>query len=202
MAATAQLVIFDMDGTLTRPCLDFARIREDIGVDEPILEAMAKMPPAGRSRAEGILERYEAEAAQKSELQPGAAETVSAIRANGIPVVLMTRNSRRSVETLMARHGLTFDLVRTREDGEVKPSPAPILAVCRRFEADPRRTWTIGDFHYDIICGTAAGAVTVLLLDPAAARPDWAEEADHVIHDLGELLSLLGIDGRDSGRPR
>ena len=201
MTASPRLVIFDMDGTLTQPCLEFARIREEIGVDEPILEAMAKMLPAARSRAVAILERHEALAAEHSELQPGAAETVAAIRASGIPAVLMTRNSRRSVEALIARHDLTFDLVRTREDGEVKPSPAPILSICRRFETEPSRTWTIGDFHYDILCGAAAGAVTVLLLDPTAARPVWAKEADYVIHALRELPPLLGIEDAPLGRP-
>ena len=40
MASKPRAAIFDMDGTLTRPCLDFSRIREEIGVSRPILEAM------------------------------------------------------------------------------------------------------------------------------------------------------------------
>ena len=198
MPADPQAVIFDMDGTLTRPALDFDRIRTEIGVDEPILEAIARLSPADRVRAETILERHEAVAAAGSELQPGAAEVVAAIQAGGLPVVLMTRNSRRSVEALMERHDLTFDMVRTREDGPSKPSPEPILAICRVLDVDPQSAWTIGDYHYDILCGAAAGAVTVLLLDAAAERPKWADEADHVIHELSQLLPLLGIHGEQS----
>ncbi len=83
MASRPRVVIFDMDGTLTRPCLDFDRIREEIGVSEPILEAMQSMSQADLARSEAILERHEALAAANSELQPGAAEVVAAIRSDG-----------------------------------------------------------------------------------------------------------------------
>ena len=44
-------VIFDMDGTLTKPCLDFDAIRAEMGLSgEPILEAMARMTPDERAR--------------------------------------------------------------------------------------------------------------------------------------------------------
>jgi len=195
MASKRRVVVFDMDGTLTRSYLDFDRMREEIGVlaREPILEAMEKMPPPERARAIAILKRYETEAAANSELQPGAAEVIAAVRTNGMPVVLMTRNTRKSVEVLQARHGIAFDMVLTREDGAIKPSPEPIFRICRALEAEPSRAWTIGDYHYDIICGAAAGATTVLLLDTKAERPVWADQADHVISELRELLPLLGI---------
>lgn len=196
MASRPRVVIFDMDGTLTRPCLDFDRIREEIGVSEPILEAMQSMSPADLARSQAILERHEAVAAANSELQPGAAEVVAAIRSDGAVAVLMTRNSRRSVDVLQARHGLAFDLIWTREDGPMKPSPEPVFAICRTLGADPRRTWTVGDYHYDIICGAAAGTTTVLLVDPRAERPAWAGEADHVIEALGELPALLRLEER------
>ncbi len=194
MASRPRVVIFDMDGTLTRPYLDFDRIREEIGVREPILEAMEKMSPGDRSRAESILQGHEAEAAANCELQPSAVEVVAAIRGAGMAAVLMTRNSGRSVAVFQARHGITFDAIRTREDGAMKPSPAPVLAICRALGVEPDQAWTIGDYHYDIICGAAAGATTVLLSDGEAEPPAWADEADHVIGSLGELLTLLGVD--------
>ena len=79
------VAIFDMDGTLTKPQLDFDRIRQEIGLDGvPILEAMEAMSPEERARTEAILHRHEAEAAATSELQLGAARVVSAIRDAGI----------------------------------------------------------------------------------------------------------------------
>lgn len=191
MTADRQAVIFDMDGTLLRPMLDFDAIKREIGIDGLILETIQAMPAAERARAEAILHRHEAEAAARSELQPGAAEVVTTLRQRGLPVALMTRNSRRSVEVFHQRHGLSFDLVWTRESGAMKPSPEPVRAICRALCVQTSATWTVGDFHFDILCGAAAGAVTVLLLDPDAERPAWADEADHVIHQLGELLELI-----------
>ncbi len=56
----AGAIIFDLDGTLTVPVLDFGAIREELGLtDEPILEAMARMDAADRARAEAVLDRHE-----------------------------------------------------------------------------------------------------------------------------------------------
>ena len=190
-----RLVIFDMDGTLLLPKLDFDLIRREIGLDGgPILEAMRGMRPAARARTEAILRRHEDRAASSSVLQPGAAEVVAAVRQAGIPAVLMTRNSLRSVRAFSERHGIEFDMFRTRDDGPMKPSPEPVIEVCRRLRVDPRDAWVVGDFHFDIICGAAAGSTTVLLLDTARERPDWADEADIVIHRLPELLPHLGLE--------
>ncbi|MFQ5411472.1 MAG: HAD family hydrolase, partial [Phycisphaerae bacterium] len=77
-----------MDGTLTQSNLDFDLIRREIGLAEgPILESMYEMTPGDRARTEAILARHEAEGAAASELQPGAAEVVAAVRAAGIPAV-------------------------------------------------------------------------------------------------------------------
>ena len=46
-------VIFDLDGTITKPYLDFDAVRAEIGVEGPVLEAMAGMDPASRRVAAG-----------------------------------------------------------------------------------------------------------------------------------------------------
>jgi FMN phosphatase YigB (HAD superfamily) len=50
----------------------------------------------------------------------------------------------------------------------------------------------VGDFHYDIEAGRAAGARTVWLHhgEPAVA---WRPAADHAVTDLAELAALLGV---------
>jgi HAD superfamily hydrolase (TIGR01549 family) len=194
MITTARAVIFDMDGTLTRQNLDFALIRGEMGLGgESVLEAIERMGAADQARALAILERHEAEAAATCELHAGAGEVVDAVRASGLAAVLMTRNSRKSVDVFQTRHDLRFDLVWTREDGPMKPSPEPILLICRKLTVRPAEAWVVGDFHYDILCGAAAGAKTVLFVEPGAEPPPWAEAADYVIHDLRQLLKHLDI---------
>ncbi len=194
MSERTRAIIFDMDGTLTRQNLDFDLIKKEIGLGAvPILEAMREMAPEDLARTEAILHRHEAIAADTSELQPFASEVVNTFRAAGIRVALMTRNSRRSVEVVQSRHGLAFDLIRAREDGPTKPSPEPILDICRKLSVEPADTWSVGDYHYDIICGVRAKTKTVLFVADGCDWPPWAGEADHVIGDLRDLLGLLGV---------
>ena len=185
-------VIFDLDGTLTRRYLDFDAIRRELSLPPgPILEALAAMPEAARVAGYDVLMRHEREAAERSELQDGAAETVAELRRRGLPVGILTRNARCWTELILARHGVVVDAVRTREDGAIKPSGEGVLALCARLDAAPSESWMIGDYLFDIQAGRAAGARTVLLVVDAPT-PDYAGQADCVIRRLPELLPLIG----------
>lgn len=186
-------VIFDLDGTLTRPCLDFDAIRAEIGIASgPILEALSRMAPGERQSAEAILIRHEWDAARKAELYDGAVEVVAACRGRGHPVAVLTRNSRMIVNHILETHGFTFDAVRTREDGAIKPSAEPVLSICREVAADPRESWMVGDYLFDIMSGKAAGTRTVLMIGDGSA-PEFAPQADYIIRNLHELPET--IDG-------
>jgi len=185
-------IIFDFDGTLTRPYLDFDAIRAEIGVEGLLLEAMAEMDMAARQRAEEILLRHEREAAENATLQEGAAEVLAACRARGYPVGIVTRNAKPSVDLVLRNYALQVDAVRTRDDGAIKPSPQPVLSICEEFNADPRQSWMVGDYLLDIVTGRAAGCHTVLIVSDGK-RPDFAAQADHVIKRLPELLDLLAL---------
>lgn len=183
--------IFDLDGTLTRPYLDFDAIRAEIGIASgPILEAMESMSAAERRLAEAIVERHEWEAARNSELYDGAREILIECHERGIPTAILTRNARSIVEFILRKHDLRVDAIRTREDGAIKPSPEPVFSICRELSADPRESWMVGDFLFDILSGTSAGARTVLMIGDGEI-PDYAPQADFVIRRLGELRDLI-----------
>ena len=183
-------IIFDLDGTLTKPYLNFDVIRAEIGVEGPILEALPDLDDATRQRAEEILLQHEQEAAENAELYEGAVEVVAACRAQGHPVAILTRNSRRSVEFVLGAHGIVVDAARTREDGAVKPSAEPVLSICAELCADPQQSWMVGDYLFDIMSGQSAGTHTVLMIGDKP-RPKFADCADHIIRQLPELLPLI-----------
>src|SRR6476661_375146 len=89
-------ILFDMDGTLTEPMLDFPRIKAEMGIGtRPILEALSEMPPEMRFAAEAVLLRHEDHAAENSTLNPGCREVLQLVKELSIATALITRNSRR-----------------------------------------------------------------------------------------------------------
>jgi HAD superfamily hydrolase (TIGR01509 family) len=183
-------VLFDMDGTLTEPMLDFPRIKAEMGIgDRPILEALAEMSGPDRAAAEGVLHRHEELAAADSTLNPGCREVLEWIDARGIPMALITRNSATSVRTVIERHGLRMRLILTRADTKPKPDPEALHLACRRLEVREADAWMVGDGQYDVEAGNAAGIVTVWLSHDRQ-RP-FAAEPRHVVPDLHSLLAML-----------
>ena len=184
-------VIFDLDGTITRPVLDFDAIRSELGLTGgPVLEAVDAMEPADREQALKVLERHERWAAENSTLQPGAVEMLGELRRLGHPVAILTRNARRWTRVVLEKHGLTVDAVRCREDGAIKPSSIPILDLCQELGAPVERSWMVGDHSIDIQAGRAGGVRTVLLVADRE-RPACADDADHVVSGLEEILPLV-----------
>jgi HAD superfamily hydrolase (TIGR01509 family) len=183
-------VLFDMDGTLTEPMLDFPRIKAEMGIGErPILEALAEMSGPDRAEAEAVLHRHEEVAAAGSVLNPGCREVLEWIDTRGIRTALITRNSATSVSTVIERHGLRIDLILTRHDTKPKPDPEALHLACRRLEVRELDAWMVGDGQYDVEAGNAAGIPTVWL-SHNRARPFTAEPR-HVVADLHSLLAML-----------
>lgn len=184
-------ILFDMDGTLTRPYLDFPRMKQEMGIplDQPILEALAELRPEDRRRAEAILHRHEEIAAAGSELNAGCDDLMGMLRKLQIRSALITRNSPTSVATVLKSHGLTFELTITRDDAAPKPLPDALHHACRRLEVAEADAWMVGDGQYDVEAGLAAGVRTVWvshgLNRPFAAVP-W-----RVVNGLCELSDLL-----------
>lgn len=184
-------IIFDLDGTLTLPNLDFDQIRRELGLEQvPILEAMANMDDGRRARAVAVLARHEERAAHESQLQEGACQTLTALDNRGFKTAILTRNARRWVDVVLEKHGLVVDAIRTRDDGAIKPSAEPVLSLCEELRCEPAVSWMVGDYLHDIESGRAAGCRTVLLVG-AGARPDFAGRADYIIDRLTQLLDLV-----------
>lgn len=191
-------MIFDLDGTLTLPDLDFAEIRREIGgIEGPILEALEAMPDEDRARAAEILDRHEALAAARARLQPFAAEVLEKLARRGVRTAILTRNSRASLARVLDDHDLRVDALRSREDGEIKPSAEPVLALCAELGVAAERTIVVGDYLFDLQSARAAGATAVLLRNDANRVHEAA--ADVAIDDLSGVLALIADTASDSG---
>jgi HAD superfamily hydrolase (TIGR01509 family) len=169
-------VIFDLDGTLTEPLLDFEAIRREVGIASglPILEALESFDAEARARAEVILRRHEMDAIRAATLADGCSELLAQLAQRGIPVAILTRNVRDAVEDFVRRFEVRVTAAFTREDGPPKPSPAGVLSLCRTFGLPPADVWMVGDYKYDVIAGRDAGCRTALVLSPVPPDlDDW-----------------------------
>jgi HAD superfamily hydrolase (TIGR01509 family) len=184
-------VLFDMDGTLTEPMLDFPRIKAEMGIGQrPILEALAELSGPQRAAAEAVLHRHEEQAAAGSKLNSGCRELLDWLAQRNVSVALITRNSVRSVEAFVERHGLVIDLRITRECARPKPDPEALHLACERLGVSERDAWMVGDGQYDVEAGNAAGIRTVWVSHGRDPRP-FAAEPWRSVRDLHELTQLL-----------
>ena len=182
-------VIFDLDNTLVESDLDFALIKSEIGTDEPILEYRKTLDDTGKERVDAILSRHERRSAETCELCPGARELLDFLKSRNVATGLLTRNSKTSVATMVARHDLQFDCTLTRQDAEPKPSPRPVLLICEKLGVEACDTLVVGDYLYDIQSGQAAGTLTMLLNGPNRHRFEIA--ADYEVDSLVEALPII-----------
>jgi len=190
---SVKAVIFDLDGTITQPYFDFDAIRKEIGLGKnsgPILESMQKMTPQQRQRAEQILQYHEQKAVVESKLNPGAKQTLSALRQTGIRIGILTRNRRSNAEAIAVRHKLKFDAIVDRDDGPVKPDAFGVLRLCRQFGVKPEQTLVVGDYLFDLLSAKAAGAVAVLLANHERAD-EFAKHADFTIQNIKQVLQIV-----------
>lgn len=186
-------VIFDLDGTITEPFLDFDKIREEMGLGPDagaVWEVMAEMGAGERSKAEKILGFYEQKAVAESTLNRGAKETLEKLVEAGVRVGILTRNTQANALAVCEKHGLKFEIVVGREDGPVKPDAFGVLRICEWFGVKPEKTIMAGDYLYDMLCAKSAGAVAVLLANHDRAG-EFAEYADFVIENLSEILQII-----------
>lgn len=185
-------VIFDLDGTLVDSRLDFAKIRNDMGLKKglPILEALAEMEEGDqKEQCLVVLRQHELAGAEQACFMPGAAELLAELDRRRLRHAVLTRNSRESTNIVIERLGLHSAPVLTREDAPAKPDPAGLLQICQDWNSAPSNVLFVGDFLFDIRAGQNAGMKTVLYAP--AALPDYADEADFTIRDFAELVPVI-----------
>ena len=186
-------IIFDFDGTITKPFLNFSKIKSEIGFppDEIyLLEKVLEMPEKERKRAFSILEKHEREAVEKSELNEGAHEILDILKEKNIKTALLTRNTHKSIRDACQKHGVCFDIVITREDAAAKPKPDGVILAGNKLNTPLSQIMLVGDYQFDIIAGKEAGVKTVLLTN--GSDPKWDVKSDYTIHRLVDLAKIIG----------
>jgi HAD superfamily hydrolase (TIGR01509 family) len=185
-----QGIIFDMDGTITKPKVDFAAVEREI--EEKfgfVLDNSEKSSPEARAKAMERLDQVETQAAIESELNEGVHELLDHISQKKLKTAILTRNCRKSVDVVLNKHNLHFEYVISRDDAKPKPAPDAILLLSKMMNIHTDYLLMVGDYKYDIMCGKAAGAKTALL----RYRKNLEIEVtpDFEIDSLGEIIHII-----------
>jgi HAD superfamily hydrolase (TIGR01509 family) len=188
-------IAFDLDSTLTRPYLDFKKLRQQINLPEgDILKWLDQLPPTEQTQARALVEAFEQDGIDNVEWNDGARETFEAVRTMGLPMAIVTRNSRASLLAACQHLRIAVEVLVAREDAPPKPDPACLRFTASRLGVPVSHLLMVGDYRHDIDAGRAAGAMTALLTN--GHLPPWAAEvqADLTLTRIDELLGYLAVE--------
>ena len=191
--------LIDMDGTIFDSKIDWLRLRDRIAIPwdgRAILAQLSDVAPDVRERGLALLEEAERDGAENGELIAGAHELLELLRRRSVRCALITNNSRRSVETVLRRYALPFDVVLTRDDAPTKPDPSGFKRALARLHTEPAEAVAIGDAHLDLIAAHRAGVREIVLVGtPARMRehipPDMPYRAAANLGEVREILDGL-----------
>lgn len=99
-------LVFDMDGTLTVPCLDFKNLRKMLGITDhvDILSHVATLSGEEWEKSMMIIEKFEEEGREKLKIQPGFKELFEfLLDKTNLNIALVTRNSEEGVEHFLQK---------------------------------------------------------------------------------------------------
>ena len=183
--------VFDMDGTLTVAVHDFALIRRELGIPEAhdILEHLTALDADEAAACRAWLMAHERELALAAQPAPGALDLLQALHEAGCRLGVLTRNAGSLAWLTLQAIGVD-GLFRQgevigRDDAVPKPDPDGLLRLAARWEIPARQLVMVGDYRFDLECGRAAGAATLLVNQPQRA---WPELADWQFRDCAEVL--------------
>lgn len=212
----ARLVVFDLDGTLADAFgdialllnralehwgfaeLPFETIRGYIGDGPRVLLGRA-LGEAGAARLDEIYPWYrtfyEAHHGSTVTAFPGAAELLTALRARGLKLAVLTNKPHGVTGPLLERLGLAplLDGHWGQLDGSAqKPEAEALLRVARHFGVDPAEVVMIGDGPADFAVAHNAGARTIGVTYGQLSRAQLeALHPDALVDSLPEILPLF-----------
>ena len=199
-------VIFDMDGTLTVPVLDFVKMRKEVGVAlgrdigraDMLKEVEAEICEDRRQAALEAIRIVEREGHEKMKLARDVRAVCDFLDERNIPRAILTRNSKESLDYFHDRLPAIpkFHPAVSRDCGFLpKPHPDALEHISTQvWGFSTNEVLMVGDSAKDDVrAGRRAGAITVLLGGEAERKdlPDEEHKPHFRIKDLTEFRNLL-----------
>ena len=215
-------VLFDLDGTLIdtlpdlhaaacamlndlgRPPLPLESIRAYVGRGIPnlIKRVLANSlhvaedpnPPPPEAVA-SYRRHYARENGRNAKVYPGVLEGLASLRAQGVPLGVVTNKADTFIQPLLEQTGLSgyFEvLVGGDRLPKVKPDPMPLVWACGRLGVSPTETLFVGDSINDALAARAAGCPVFLLPYGYNEDRDVHElDCDAIVESVRDAVKLI-----------
>jgi HAD superfamily hydrolase (TIGR01549 family) len=186
-------IVFDMDGTITVPVIDFKKLRKELNVadDWDLLKDLNRLSKTEKEKHLSVIHRYEKEASNNIILQDGVVESISMLKSRGIKLAILTRNSKESTELVLNKMGIDFDTVLTRDFPYVKPAPEPIYHILKEWNLEKSHLIIVGDNRDDILCGKNANIKTCLYAEDNFYVNKLKVLPEYIVKNYTEFSSLI-----------
>ncbi len=217
MLPSFDAILFDFDGTLAIPNLDFADMRHQLntftaaqGIEVDDLAhldmlalmdaAMAQLNQHGDERghtyyrqADRLLQDIEIASAQRGGLLPGILELLDALRSRDIAIGIVTRNCEPAVRIIFPDINTYCSALYAREHVEqVKPHPAHLQAALTHLGVSPDRALMVGDGAMDMEAGKRLDIFSIGVLSGETPRGRLlAHGADLILDSAADLRHQL-----------
>eukprot|EP00798_Chlamydomonas_sp_ICE-L_P007886 gene7886-1099_t len=196
-------VVFDMDGTLTIPNLDFALMykRCNVPIKDDLIRVVNAMPKAEKDAAWRVIDDMEEEGRRTLQLKRGVVELASWLKHHKVRTAVVTRNSAVTLDHLTSNLWKAADLppfsvALSRDDTSIPPKPDPeaLRVIAGKWGVDPGPDLLmVGDSpSMDVLFGKAAGSSTALLDSGRRFLEDGSDKgADFCVEYLYQLPALI-----------
>lgn len=201
------LILFDLDGVLidSRPNMElaWAEACRRNGIEVPFADYFALIGRPFREILDllGIHEKTDEiervfriasmNALELATFYPGAEETLTALKARGLKLGVVTSKDRLRTGAILAKLPVEFDAVET-PDARYRGKPAPdyLLVAMAQTRTDPDATIYIGDMDADYEAARRAKIDYIHAAWGYGAPPD---DCDTVLDEITSLLEMPGL---------
>ncbi len=169
-----------------------------------------------------VVETHYLHEVEKTELIPGAGETIALANRRGLHVVLVTNQSgvgrelygwpefaavQDRIKADLAAFGAHLDAVcacpyhpdfggqQGRNHPDRKPNPGMLLKAARALDIDLAPSWIVGDMHTDMAAGRNCG-----LAGAVHVQSGWPGLRDQALAEARDNFQVFGADSIDEVR--
>jgi HAD superfamily hydrolase (TIGR01509 family) len=127
---------------------------------------------------------------------PGARETIAALRARGVAVVVLSNGWNPLQEIKARRAGFEGVVLASADIGAQKPDPRTFAALLDALGTPPENTWYVGDDPKGDVEGAARAGLNAVWIDAEGKKyPSDLPPPPYTIGALAEMLALVAPEG-------